>query len=284
MSSEAPLIEPKRKLFFGLFIFPLVITVGMGVFLCAAVLMTHEQDTPENLIASLKRSSPAKRWQKAFELSNELNRDTKRYDNEAVMSEIISIFSDSVHYDTKTRSYMALALGRFDAPQASEALVKGTQDASEEVRVHATWALSSIQHKNASNTLRLLLKDDSEHVRKLAAYALGSQACLDCIPDLRPLLKDGSADVRWNTALALARLGDDSGADILAQMLERDLLASQYKMDETAIESVMINALKGLGLIKNANSARILQSVSKNDKNVHVRQAALAALENINKI
>ncbi len=279
MSGEPPLLEPKRKLFFGLFIFPLVITVGMGIFLCTAVLLTHEQDTPENLIAQLKKSSPSKRWQKAFELSNELNRTLGESAGDAVLKEIISIFLDPQRYDAKTRSYMALALARFKTVYSEGALITGVSDASEEVRVHSVWALASIGSSRSIPAIRSSMKDDSDSVRKTSAYALGVLSCKECAAELKRALKDESSDVRWNSALALARLGDDSGADILMSMLERQELEDRYKMNEPAIEAVMTNALKGLALIKNAKSAKILASISKNDKNMRVRQTALTALE-----
>lgn len=283
MSTETPLMEPKRKLFFGLFIFPLVITVGMAVFLCAAVLLTHEQDSPENLIASLKKSAPSKRWQKAFELSNEFNRNPKQQPSDAVLKEIISVFLDSGRYDPKTRSYMAMALARFAAPEAAHALAQGLTDASEEVRVHAVWALAA-SGQPSTDIIKPLLRDDSAEVRKTSAYALGALNCADCRADLTEALKDPAADVRWNAALALARTGSDAGLDILSEMLQRDQLQSRYQMNEAAIETVMTNAIKGLVLIKNANSAKILASVSKNDKNMRVRQAAITALESFKKI
>ena len=74
---ETPSLTPKpasgRKLFYGLFIFPLIIAVGMAVLLCTVVLLTKEAETPESLITAIKTGAPSKRWQKAFELSNEIN-------------------------------------------------------------------------------------------------------------------------------------------------------------------------------------------------------------------
>ena len=68
-----------RKLFFGLFVFPLLIAVGMAMLLCSVILLTHEQETPESLIAAIKSGSPSKRWQKAYELSNELNQKKENF-------------------------------------------------------------------------------------------------------------------------------------------------------------------------------------------------------------
>ena len=63
--SENIILNPRRKLFFGLFIFPLLIVVGMATLLCSVVLMTHEKETPESLLASIKTGAAGKRWQKA---------------------------------------------------------------------------------------------------------------------------------------------------------------------------------------------------------------------------
>src|SRR3989338_1187957 len=97
-----------RKLFYGLFIFPLLIAVGMAVFLCGVVILTHEEESAESLITAIKTGAPSKRWQKAFELSNELNQKKDSLRSEGLMREIISILGDSKRYDVKTRGYMAL--------------------------------------------------------------------------------------------------------------------------------------------------------------------------------
>ena len=102
-----------RKLFFGLFIFPLLIAVGMAVLLCGVVLLTSEQETPETLVAAIKSGAPGKRWQKAFELSNEINRSKDDLRSQALRNELVHILGDSERYDAKTRSYMALAIAPF---------------------------------------------------------------------------------------------------------------------------------------------------------------------------
>ena len=62
------------------------------------------------------------------------------------------------------------------------------------------------------------------------------------------------------------------------KMLERESLASTPDMGEDQIEAVMTNAAKGLALIRKPESIKILESVSRHDKNMKVRQAALYAL------
>ena len=85
---KSPIPVSGRKLFFGLFVFPLLIAVGMAVLLCSVVLLTNEKETPESLILAIKSGSPGRRWQKAFELSNELNKKTNSVGRDSLLKEM----------------------------------------------------------------------------------------------------------------------------------------------------------------------------------------------------
>ena len=268
-----------RKLFFGLFIFPLLIAVGMAVLLCSVVLLTNETETPETLISAIKTGSVSKRWQKAFELSNELNRGSHSIRSEAVMREIIYILGDRELYDSKTRGYMAIALSHFHKPEAASALQKNLGDSDKDVLIYTLWALGAIGAKESESSIAPFLKNESDELRKMSAYVLGIIGNQKTTELLLPLLKDSVSDVRWNAALALARLGNNEGQEVLLKMLDRDTLVSQFQMDETQIESLMINSTKGLALIGNKKAQQILEFVSHNEKNLKVRQAAMDAIQ-----
>lgn len=275
--------ESGKKLFFGLFIFPLLVAAGMAALLCSAVLMTHEEETPESLLAALKKSPPSKRWQKAFELSNEINRDPVRAQNPAIRREMIRILRESGNFDAKTRSYMALALARQDSDEAFAALEEALGDPDEQVRAHALWSLGVAGHKSSAKRVESLLASDSAQTRKTAAYVLGALGSTDSAPLLKRALEDAAVDVRWNAALALARLGHADGYDVLLSMLKREGLAKELGLDEARIESAMINAMKGLALIPRRDSIKILETISKEDKNLRVRQASLDLLKALEK-
>ena len=280
---DQPLVKPDpgRKLFFGLFIFPLLITVGMAVLLCSVVLLTHEEQSPETLIAAIKTVSPAKRWQKAFELSNELNKAPGGLRAEALGGEIIQILTDPGRYDAKTRAYMAAALGHLPSDAAVAALERSLEDDSADVRIYSLWSLGSLGAKISGTKILPLLFSAEADTRKTAAYILGSLGVSEAAAPLREALKDPIVDVRWNAALSLARLGDDAGYPVLVRMLDRDELAREHGMDESQIEAVMTNAAKGFALIQKAESIKILTSIAKNEKNLRVRQAAMDTLEKI---
>ena len=277
MSEKTP--DSGRKLFFGLFVFPLLIAVGMAVLLCAVVLLTNENETPDTLIAAIKTGAPSKRWEKAFELSNELNRKKSGARSESVMKEVISILRETKNYDEKTRGYMALTLSHFKDASAREALRNALKDPSEDVRLYALWGLGANGDETAVPDVTELLSAEREDIRKTAAYVLGVIGNKESVPGVKKLLQDPISDVRWNAALALARLGDDSGYEELMKMLQRNDLETQYQMPDDQIEKVMINAVKGLALIRKPESIKILEALSREDKSLRVRQAAIEAME-----
>ncbi|MBI2167763.1 MAG: HEAT repeat domain-containing protein [Candidatus Omnitrophica bacterium] len=271
--------DPKRKLFFGLFVFPLLVAVGMAALLCMVVFLTHEEETPETLITAIKTGSPSKRWQKAFELSNELNRRPEMIRSKGVMGEILHILGDSERYDSKTRSYMAMALSRFQEPEAVEAVRKRLKEETEEVQLYLIWALGNLNAREAAGDLEPFLASSNPDLRQMAAYVSGVLGDKETAARLRPLLKDPVTDVSWNAALSLARLGDDSGAGILMKMLDRNALTENHRLSKTQAEKIMVNAAKGLGRIKNPESDSLLRSLAENDESLQVRQAALEALK-----
>lgn len=269
-----------RKLFYGLFIFPLLIAVGMAVLLCTVVLLTREAETPESLITAIKTGAPSKRWQKAFELSNELNQGRGLIREAGVMKEVIHVLSDRSEYDAKTRSYMAIALSKFDDPQAVKALrtvLSKEEDSS--VQIYLIWALGLSNAKEAAGDVSAYLASVDEDLRKTAAYVLGVLNDPAMIPRLEPLVTDSSRDVRWNVALSLARLGSDAGYPALVKMLDREALASVEKLPDEKIEEIMVNAVKGLAILKKPESFPLIAQIANTDKSLKVRQAAMEALE-----
>ena len=278
MTTEKTIGNPGRKLFFGLFVFPLLIAVGMTVLLCTVVLLTNEKETPESLIAAIKSGSPSKRWQKAFELSNELNNNPNAIRTSGIRNEVMHIFGDSAHYDEKTRGYMAMTLGRFQGPESVAALKRALKDESMDVKVYAVWSLGVLKASDAADEIAFFLSSENQELRKTAAYVLGALGSKTYKEVLLPLLEDTAADVRWNAALSLARLGSDAGQKVLIRMLDRSELAAQG-LSEAEMEAVMVNAVKGLALINKEEAFQILQEASKNEKSLKVRQAALNVMQ-----
>ncbi len=273
----------KRKVFFGLFVFPLLIAVTMAVLLSGIVLLTHEEETPESLITAIKTGTPSKRWQKAFELSNELNRPGGMIRGGGILKEVIHILQDKDHYDARTRAYMAMTLSRFRKPEALRALNQALGEVSEDedpsVPLFLMWGIGNFESPESAAAVKRFLNHENPDLRKTAAYVLGVLKNPEAVEWLKGSLNDSAADVRWNAALALARLGDESGRGELVQMLDRARLGETHHMDEPDIERTMINAAKGLALIQPKDAETILKTVSTEDPSLKVREAALKALD-----
>jgi HEAT repeat protein len=268
-----------RKLFYGLFIFPLLIAVGMAVLLCTVVLLTSEVETPESLITAIKTGSPSKRWQKAFELSNELNQGRGLIRESGVMKEVVHILNERKEYDPKTRAYMAIALSKFDDPEVVPALqeaLKAEEDPS--VQMYLIWALGVKEAGAAADQIVPYLKSADADLRKMAAYVLGSLGNAASAAALEPLLSDSDKDVRWNAALSLAKLGNDAGYSILVKMLDREALVREYALPDEKIEEIMVNAARGVALLGKPEVLPVLSQVSNTDRSLKVRQAAIEAM------
>lgn len=277
IDSEAPVQNSGRKLFYGLFIFPLMIAVGMAVLLCTVVLLTREVETPESLITAIKTGAPSKRWQKAFELSNELNRDPSMIRSESIMKEIVHILSAAQDYDPRTRSYMAMALARFEGREPAEALTAALRtEENEDVQFYLLWALGVKGYAPAGELIESFLASSKEDLRKMAAYVLGAMGRVESVPKLLPLLDDEAREVRWNTALSLARLGSDAGRAEILKMLDRRWLRGEG-LAADRIEEIMINAVKGFALLK-SEDRQVVEDLSRHDESLKVRQAALEVL------
>lgn len=283
-----PVPNERRKTFVGLFVFPMLIVVGMAALLSAIVLLTKEDETPESLLNAVKTGAPSKRWQKAYELSNELNSSERLIRSAGLMSEVVHVLNDEVHYDAKTRAYMAMALSRFRDPEAEEVLLEAlrkTEDAEEpELGLFLMWALGNFKREEAARDeiakeVARFLQSRQGDLRKGAAYILGVLGNPVAVSALKAALGDEVDDVRWNAALSLARLGDSSGRGILLSMLDRERLNRPHALTDKSIERIMVNAAKGLQLIseKSGETEEALRRVSVSDPNLKVRQAALAA-------
>ena len=272
----------RRKVFFGLFVFPMLIAVTMAILLSGVVLLTHEDETPESLITAIKTGAPSKRWQKAYELSNELNREGGMLRSAGIMNEVIHILNDEEHYDGKTRAYMAMALSRFRNEEAHEALVEALSKSDDsddpKLTLFLMWAVAGHQDPKDAKEIVRFLKSEHSDLRKTAAYVLGALGDKEVIPELQRSLEDSVVDVSWNSALSLARLNNSSGKDVLYQMLDRNTLRSVHQLNEAEMEQVMVNAAKALHLILDSQAKEILEPISKTDPSLKVREAALASL------
>jgi HEAT repeat protein len=99
-------------------------------------------------------------------------------------------------------------------------LREGVSNKDADHRTQAIYALKELDAQ--SDTVPLIearLQDSDSFVRQAAAKTLGDMQARESAPKLHVALDDKSAAVSFTAALALWRMGDQSGTSILAQVL-----------------------------------------------------------------
>ncbi len=144
--------------------------------------------------------------------------------------------------------------------------------------------MGSLGDERAVEPLVELVQHDDPGLRKMAVYSLGTLGAEEARATLQAALGDYEIDVAWNAAIALAKLGDDSGRDRIFQMLDREFLSSVADMTEEQRSEAMMNAMKGAVLLGDPSFQSSLTEISEQDPNLKVRQAAFEALAQLDKL
>ncbi len=231
-----------------------------------------------------------RRWPAAYELSR-LMADPKVRADKSLAPALLQAFQDSKD-DPQVRRYLALAIGRLDPPlppDAVAALTQALDDADSETRISVIWALGSSGDPAVVPKLlaRYAAPDADPGIRKMIVYALGALPGDAQITTLRTALNDSTADVRWNAAMALARHGSREGAGVVKQMLDRPYVEQTVKRDvpqdsdQDPVADVMISGLRAAAVLKDEGLKPTVTALSRQDKSMKVREAALEALRQI---
>jgi HEAT repeat protein len=130
-----------------------------------------------------------------------------------------------------------------------------------------------------------LYQSDDPGIRKMAVYALGALPGDAQLPTLRTALHDSVADVRWNAAVALGRHGSAEAVPVLGQMLDRRYVEQAVRRDVRQDEDVdpvadvMISGLRAAAALRADTLRESIETLSRRDPSLKVRQAALEALK-----
>ena len=271
------------------FLIPLlVVGATVLVYLGFRSLLSEDRSAGEYL-TDIRSGGSNRRWPAAYELSR-LMADpefTKR--EEAILApELTKAFAESKNDDPRVRQYLALTLGRLTPPLPAETrqlLVDALNDKDSQTRISAIWALGSTGEAAVSADIERQYQSEDAGVRKMAVYALGSMPVGAGNETLVKALEDAEPDVQWNAAIALARHGRHEGVPVLRRMLdrayvERNVTRQPQPRDEIdPVGEVMISGLRAIAALKAATLSEQVKTLSTDDRNLKVRQAALDALK-----
>ena len=270
------------------FLVPLaVVAIAVGVYVGFRSLLADDRG-PSEYLAEIRNGGSTRRWPAAYELSR-LMADPKVRSDRTLGPALVKAFEESTD-DPRVRRYLALAIGRLDPPlppSAVAGLTQALQDPDSETRITAIWALGSSGDPAVIDKILPLYSapDTDAGIRKMVVYALGALPGDRQIDTLRTAIQDPVADVRWNAAVALARKGSHEGVAVVAQMLDRPYVEKtvtrevREDLDQDPIADVMISGLRAAAILKDDVLKPSVQMLSRNDKSLKVREAALEALK-----
>ena len=267
-------------LFYSFFLIPFMIAVFGAVFFLLFKFVTYETNDVEELLNQVKIGSASKRWQSAFELAKVLNNPDRDPLSDSFKDQLSSAYERSFHDDALVRSYLAMAMGATQDTIFGEDLLDGLKDESIETRIAAIQALGMIQYSPAVSSISTLIKTaDSESERLSATISLGMIGDVSAVPFLIKLLEDEQANIRWDAAIALAKMGNKEGAYIIEGLLDREYLNKFSEIDPIEQKRVLMVAIKTASILFDKRFEDNLISLSKNDKDLSIRDAAIKALE-----
>jgi HEAT repeat protein len=270
------------------FLIPLaVVAVTVAVYVGFRSLLADDR-TPQDYLNEIQNGGSERRWPAAYELSR-LMADPKVRGDRTLAPALVRAFEQSTG-DPQVRRYLALAIGRLDPPlpaDAVQALTGALDGADAQTTISLVWALGSSGDPAVVPHLIPLYggKDADPGIRKMVVYALGALPGATQMPTLLAALQDEVADVRWNAAVALARHGRHDGVDVLRQMLDRRYVEQTVKRDAPGdadvdpVGDVMIGGLRAAATLKDESLKPSVETLSRSDSSLKVREAALEALK-----
>jgi HEAT repeat protein len=269
------------------FLIPLAVVAVTALVYVGFRSLLADNRTAEDYLVEIRTGGSSRRWPAAYELSR-LMADPKIRADKTLGPALVNAFEQSRDDDPLVRRYLALAIGRLDPPLPSTAiaaLTKALDDSDSEARISAIWALGSSGDPSVVAELQPLYQSPDAGIRKMTVYALGAVPGDAQLVTLRTALEDAAPDVRWNAAVALARHGSAEGVAVIRQMLDRQYVEQVVKRDvrqdadQDPIADVMISGLRAAAALRDETLRSSVTNVSREDRSMKVRQAALEALK-----
>lgn len=273
------------------FLIPLAVVAVVVCIYLGFRLMVADQRSPQDYLSDIQWGGRERRWPAAYELSRLIADPDVQKKHPDIGRALVAAFRDARGEDPRVRRYLALAIGRLEPapPQAVAALAEALDEPDTETRISIIWALGALGDSSVVPALQASYGSDDAGIRKVTVYALGALPGESQVKTLRTALADPAPDVQWNAAVALARHGDREAGPVLQRMLDRRYVegavtraASEQGIDDPAGE-VMINGLRAVGALRLEGLRDTVASLSREDRSLRVRQAAIETLRQIDR-
>ena len=267
-------------MYYAFFLIPLIVTIFGVMFFFMFKVLTYETSLPEDYLTDIQIGSATKRWQAAFELSKLLSNPERVPTDEGFKNKMISIYEHSIHDDPMVRTYMALAMGRTGHQEYGSILMDGMRDKDRGSRLAAIKALGLLRFTPAVNGIQEFTAGNFSNAEKLAAtIALGNMGDKSLIPILQKLLDDEEPNIRWDAAIALAKLEDSSGLQVIVNLLDRSYFDHFTEVNEEEEVQAILVAIQVSSQFPSKLFITNLLKLATIDKNMQIRDLAIKTLD-----
>ena len=267
-------------MYYAFFLIPLMVTMLGVMFFFVFKVLTFESNSPQDYLTDVQIGSATKRWQAAYELSKILSVPDRVPINEGFQKKMISIYEHSIHDDSMVRTYMAMAMGRTGQIIYGPTLMVGLKDEDAVSRLAAIKALGFLKYRPAIRHLEIFLDENYSNEERLAAViSLGGMGDESVIQKLKILLNDEEPNIRWDVAIALAKLGDSSGADIIVNLLDRSYFNKFSDVDSDEEVKAILVAIQISSQYPSDKFVTNLMKLATFDHNMEIRDRAIKALD-----
>ena len=268
-------------LYYAFFLIPLIITIFGVMFFFMFKVLTYETSAPEDYLTDIQIGSATKRWQAAYELSKLLSNPERVPTDAGFKNKMISIYEHSIHDNPKVRTYMALAMGRTGQQEYyGPTLMNGMNDKDKGSRLAAIKALGLLAYAPAVNGIQEFADEKYSNAERLAAtIALGNMGDKSLIPILQKLLDDEEPNIRWDAAIALAKLEDSSGVEVIVNLLDRSYFEHFTEVDEEEEVQAILVAIQVSSQFPSNLFVTNLLKLAAFDKNMQIRDLAIKTLD-----
>ncbi len=289
--------KPAWKKVYAFILGPMLLAaVGVAVFV-GMRLLTAEDESPAELVQTLKSGGEHRRWQAAFSLTRYLQPSlrkggdaTLQRENDAdyreklarvrvFLPELLSIFQNPK--DEMTPRYLALVLGYLHDKRATPALVQAAQSSDTELAVNSLVSLALQDDASADAGVIVASKSDDAQIRSVSAYVLGVLGTPAAVERLKALVTDATPSVRWNAAFGLARAGQSQGDAVIAEILDRGALYRSEGLDANKQREMFLNAIRSAGMVRSPKLVERLKKIASSDEDLRARNAAMTVLQKV---
>jgi HEAT repeat protein len=286
-NQETPIteeIKPEEQSFLrvivhSFFIIPFLIAVFCVILFAGMHLLTRENRTVYDYLEDIKTGALTKRWQGAFELSKILSNPKLLPEDDKFYQELSATFDKARHDDNRIRQYLALAMGRTGKSEFVKPLLDGLKAEKEENLPSLIYALGMLGKEETAKRLYDYIDHPNSRIRSIAIVSIGNIGSPDSIPQLKRGLADSEPNVQWGAAISLANIYDDSGIEVLSNMLNREYYKDFSEIDTDERKNLMISAIDASANLKNNNLNLLIKNLAASDPNMKIRAKAMEALK-----